>query len=66
MSLVILLYGSWVLLPHSVLADFDETVILTWLLFVAAVVASLVLIVWQAGGRPKKGLGLGDGEDRKK
>lgn len=51
--IVLLLYGSWVLLPHST-AVFDANKVFFWLVFVLATVFSLVALVWSMGGKPPK------------
>ncbi|MGD8373829.1 MAG: hypothetical protein PVI21_03145 [Candidatus Woesebacteria bacterium] len=49
----LLIYGSWVLLPHST-SDFDANKVFYWLIFVVATVCSLVALVWSTGGKPPK------------
>ncbi len=50
----LLLYSSWVLLPHNRLEYVEPSRFLLWLDLLAICFLSLLIIVWATGGRPSK------------
>lgn len=52
--LVLILFGSWVLLPHNRFEAVESIQFLAWLIMLAVCFLSLLLVVWTTGGRPQK------------
>jgi hypothetical protein len=50
----LILYGSWVLLPHRRFEEVASERFLAWLVVLTLSFLSLLIIVWATGGKPLK------------
>lgn len=52
--IALLLYGSWVLLPHQRYEEVESIRFLMWLTLLLICFLSLLIIVWTTGGKPSR------------